>query len=492
MNKENQNSKIDFNEQVILNSSLNTQIFDKIFISDLIKLEYTKEIDFKVVSLYIKHIKQNHFQFSEEIPKEIDDLSVNQILVLKEWILIHIEISEGNKKVTLISNEKRIDEEKANIINLLENFNSIKFKEISLENSSEFACNFVTTARNYLKDPKSSIDQLIIKKNPQIVIEELINFVYSISKIPAKRLLFLIQEARELAFHSKDSELDHSNLSLSPNTDEDIIPAFARRERASLKSSQLPIKEITNTINNKSKEIKYFHEIKSKPFIPQLNTDLINEESSIAITNRESVQISSMTSRTQRSNSYDFKSDEIDELRIDPFELEYSASEEQSNLSFRLSGTITTNFSGLETLSKPHQTPGSVSMGSVPEFVRDSYLEYSESQHDSLNDSSVSNHFDSGKTRFNDSLTRLNSPREGAYTIQDIKKHFNLNDIKMSLETHDNTFYKSEITELGDRGFAYMNQEFEIMNRPIKRDLPQLMVERKVVSSCQCSKCSIF
>lgn len=326
--------------------------------------------------------------------------------------------------------------------------------------------------------------------------EDVINFVYSISKIPPKRLLFALQESKEILLSSSASKESDTEKTDLENTGENL-PAFARRyqnQTCAVRKLEIPVKDITNTIDDKIKGIKYFHNIKSKPIL-QLNTDLINEENKSPEKNKGFHNKCENTSplNAKRNNSHDFKSEDIDELRlVEHSELEYSPSEEPSISTHRLSGTITSMASALDTLTKLNfakLTPESASIVSCIDSSKGSSGDYTPeiTQRDSFSETSLTDTFNYCRTKLS---TLKESPRETKTSIQDIKKHFNLADFKSSFETHDATFFRSETTDFCDKG---KNQEqlFNQTGSLSKRSLPPLIMERKTMS-CQCIGCEIF
>lgn len=54
MNQENFKLKTSFNEQLIMSSGLNLQIFEDIYVVDLLRLEYISELNFRITAQFFR------------------------------------------------------------------------------------------------------------------------------------------------------------------------------------------------------------------------------------------------------------------------------------------------------------------------------------------------------------------------------------------------------------------------------------------------------
>lgn len=257
------------------------------------------------------------------------------------------------------------------------------------------------------------------------------------------------------------------------------------------------------------KPIKYFHNARGNPPRLELNVELISEESERKeMDSQPNEPVAESLSNTRQDNMLSVNISEEQPSNPKTESLDYSFSEDPSNLTYRISDSASGFNNSLADRLPKFSTASltlsdSSSMQPPNDFnFRSSLIEYRESMGQDSNPFEImiteeqESYDKAGPIRI-DTTTPIDSPKEAGFGIQQIKDQLNMQDIKFNFDTEeisgeslsDSDYVQAE--ESLDKSEMIVQRYIE-SSESVEHSKSQGFSIDNQGRSCSCSLCPIF
>lgn len=230
----------DYNEDLIISAGLNMQLSASVYLIDLLRLEYTKDIRTEFLKTYLNDISRiQGFKYVENY----EDLEKRSIVLLDSFTACIY----SHKIFYITCSDQKSDISRANLNTFIESKKPIEPVETHtiLANPGHTYI-FVSVCKNLMNQgaevnlASKSVNFDNIKSTTK---DEIAAYIYATTKISAKNLLFKINEAKEIL------QTDCSDLSIASN---DSIGNISIIECSTIKPTYKPICDLLVFSHNRS------------------------------------------------------------------------------------------------------------------------------------------------------------------------------------------------------------------------------------------------
>jgi hypothetical protein len=187
--------KIEYNEELVISTGLNIELNSKIFLTDLLRLEYSEELRFDLVCLYLKDlVKETRYSFT----KCAENKSKDTIILLEDWSLVLC--SASLLFISPLAELKSLSRENLKEVFEIDDYSG-EVHSLKISVSEGYSYVIIAICKLWVSSDQD-FEKIINCKHYEGLINSARNdigaYIYSKTKLSPKSILFKINEAKEL------------------------------------------------------------------------------------------------------------------------------------------------------------------------------------------------------------------------------------------------------------------------------------------------------